>query len=302
LNLPVDANGAGMGGLNIAEKSTNPFGFLYNPANQSDSLTGYTGFTVMPFFSVGSFSSITTTQKIQGMGNISFGVRHISYGTIEGTDPSGNPIGNFKTGESAFHMGKSFSSGNFQAGFSMGFSYSSIAGYNASAITMDLGSIFIHPDKELVIGLTFKNLGFLISDFSNTAGTQLPFDIQTGISYKPEHMPVQFNLTILDLTKNQRSILDQTDRESGYKKYIRHLNLGSSFLVSEKINLNLGYNFSRRNELLLNTIGGGAGWSYGFSFYTSRVEFSYGHINYIAGKGFNSFSLVTNLNQLLSLK
>jgi len=184
----------------------------------------------------------------------------------------------------------------------MGFSFSSIAGYNASAITLDLGGVFIHPGKDLVLGLTLKNLGFLMNDFSTTANSQLPLDIQTGISYKPEHMPFKFNLTILDLIKNQRSLLDNTENQPGYKKYIRHLNLGGTILVSKKININMGYNFTRRNELLLNTIGGGAGWSYGVSFYTSKVEFNYGHINYIAGKGFNSFSLVSNLNKLLGLK
>ena len=79
---------------------------------------------------------------------------------------------------------------------------SNLASFQASALMIDLGGTFKHPEKDMTIGLLVKNLGFLISDYIDINDSQLPLDIQLGFSYKPEFMPLRFSLAAKNLLRD----------------------------------------------------------------------------------------------------
>ncbi len=93
-------------------------------------------------------------------------------------------------------------------GVNLKFASSGIESYRASALLFDIGGLFEHPEKELAIGMTFKNVGFFLSDYTSTANSEVPFDIHLGVTFKPEHMPVRFSLTSYNLYQGDLTIFD----------------------------------------------------------------------------------------------
>lgn len=91
--------------------------------------------------------------------------------------------------------------------------FSSVAGFRSNALLFDLGGTFVHPEKDLTIGLAIKNVGFVLSEYSGTSDTQLPFDVQAGITFKPKHMPLRFSITAYNLAYHGKAFDDPNDTE-----------------------------------------------------------------------------------------
>ena len=186
---------------------------------------------------------------------------------------------------------------------------SALAGYNASALLLDLGGIFRHPEEDLTFGLTFRNIGVLLSDFSETSESELPFDVQLGMTYKPRHMPFRFSLTGYNLGLAGESSFNPTgtgegepQEATGFDKVMRHIALGMEILVHRNFNLRAGYNHLIRKELRLAETSGGAGLSFGFLLRIKKFELSYSRSIYHTGGGYDYFTLVSDLNSFITKK
>src|SRR5690606_18931112 len=108
----------------------------------------------------------------------------------------------------------------------------------------------------------------ILSDYSGMNSSRLPFDVQAGVTFRPEHMPLRFSLTAYNLTKKDvtyyNPVLD-SEKPSTMDKVLDRLNVGTEILLHRNVNLLLGYNFLTHRALKLDTGGGGAGISLGFS-------------------------------------
>jgi hypothetical protein len=78
---------------------------------------------------------------------------------------------------------------------------------------------------------------------------------------------------------------------------MRHIVLGTEFLLGDKLSIRVGYNYRRRKELSISEKPGMAGFSYGFGVKVSRFQISYGRsIFHLAGPA-HHLSVTTNLQR-----
>lgn len=304
LNVPGNARLSGLGGVNVSLADRDVNFFFSNPALVSDSLAGFASAGYQFYVADIGQAAFAYAHKFKTIGTISFGVHHMSYGEITGYDASGLEIGSFKSGETALVISKSHQVSNFRVGANLKAAFSNMAGFHSSAIMLDLGGTFIHPTRDLTIGLAFKNFGFVLSEYSETSDTKVPFDVQVGATFKPEHMPLRFSLTAYNLA-SAGDVYDNPDDEDddagSFDRIIRHVNIGAEILFHRHVNVLIGYNFLKQQELRTEN-GGGSGFSIGAAIKTKTFDIVFSRSSYGAGNGAYSFTVAANIQNMIFKK
>lgn len=301
LQVPSAARMSGLGGINVSLADRDINFMQFNPATAGDTLAGQASVNYQFYIAGIHHSSVAYAHNFSGVGLITFGVQHLSYGTITSYDATGTEIGEFKAGETAITISKAHQIGHFRLGATFKLAFSNLAGYRATATLFDVGGLFVHPSKQFTLGLSVRNAGFMLSDYSSTSNTQLPFDVQVGTTFKPEHMPVRFSITAFRLMEPQ-AIYDSSSglpEPSTFDQVIRHLNLAAEIIVHRNVNLLVGYNGETHQELKLANGGGGAGLALGFSVRVRSFEFTFSRSAYVTGNAGYTFSLSQDINKLL---
>ena len=304
VNIPSNPRLVSLGGANVSLANVDVNLAFSNPALNGDTLSGLASFSYLDYFADVSVLSTIYQHDFGKYGSWFFGVQHINYGDIESFDPTGAPIGSFINNETLLIIGRSHRIGVFTLGGSLKFLNSNISSFSSNDVAMDIGVIFQHPKKQFTAGLTFRNVGFVLSEYTETSNTQLPFDIQLGMTFKPEHMPFRFSLTGYNLTQGDISYFDPNgtevlDDKGSLDNALRHLNIGAELLLGKNVNLRFGYNHLIKQELKLNDTNGGAGLSFGLLFRVKAYEFAYSRGGYHAAGGSNSFGVTVNTNLFL---
>lgn len=304
LSLPTHARLGAMGGVNVSHADRDPNFFFSNPALVSDSLSGWASVGYLFYVADVGQATFAYTHTFEKLGTFSFGVQHVNYGDIEGFDETGISLGNFRSGETALVISKSHQISAFRLGINLKGVFSNLAGYRSSALLFDVGGLFIHPEQDLTVGLTIRNVGFVLQQYTSTENSTLPFDVQAGVTFKPEHMPVRFSFTAHKLTQPGKVYNDPNDEEQlkTLNKVLGHINFGAEILVHRNINVLAGYNFLRQYELRTDGGGGGSGFSFGiaakiraFDLVISQSRYSVGNANY-------AVTLCADLNNMILKK
>ena len=302
LNVANNARLAAIGGVNTSLTDRDVNFFYSNPSLISDSLAGFASATYQFYVADVGQSTVSYAHKFKNIGTLLFGVQHLSYGTMQGYDASGMEIGTFKSGETAIVIGKSHQVSNFRVGANVKMIFSNIAGYRASAAAIDFGGVFVHPHHDWRIGLAVKNMGIVFSEYSESSNSELPFDVQLGTTFKPEHMPLRFSITAYNLARKSVTYYDAAsgqDEPGGLDKVLRRINFGAEILIHRNVNILAGYNYLTHQELKLENGGGGAGLSFGFSARIRSFEFVFSRSGYVAGKAGYGLTLSSNINRVL---
>ncbi len=300
VDVPGNARLAGLGGVNVSLADRDVNFFFSNPALAGDSLAGW-GSVGYRFFAAGmGQSTVAYSGRFNRIGTLQFGIQHMDYGTLEGYDPSGIELGEFSARETALLISKSHAISNYRFGLTIKGVFSSLAGFRSAALLFDIGGVFIHPDKDLTVGLVIRNVGFMLSEYSESSTTALPFDVQFGVTFKPEYMPVRFSFTAHDLADVDDGYYDPQNGEvSALNKVLRHLNLGAEVLLHRSVSLLAGYNFRLHRELRMEEYGGGAGITLGFAARVRAFEFTLSRCGYIAGVASYNLTLAADINGML---
>ena len=300
LHVPAHARLAAMGGVNVSLADRDLNFFHSNPSLAGDTLNGFASAGYQ--FYVGDVGNALFSYALDlgRYGQLLAGIQHTNYGSLQGYDENGLETLEYTSSETALVVGKTHQIGHFRLGATLKAVFSNIAGYRATAMMLDLGGIFSHPTRELTIGLTLKNMGFVFTEYSNTSSSELPFDVQAGITMKPEYMPLRFSLTGYHLTKGRLLYEGPLgERSSTLRNVLGHLTLGAEILLHPNANILVGYNYLLHRALLSETGGRGAGLSYGFSLFVKPVEFVFSRNAYTVGNAGYSFTLLTNTNHIL---
>jgi hypothetical protein len=305
VTTPVSSRLVGTGGVNVSLSDRDVNYFFSNPALNGDTLLGVASAGYQ--FYVGDIgqSSAVYAADINNIGMITFGVQHIGYGSIDGYDDTGSPLGSFNAQETLLNIGKSHQIGNYRLGVSLKGIFSNLAGYRANAVAVDIGGLFQHPTQSLTVGIVIKNAGVVFSDYSNTANSSLPFDVQVGTTFKPTYMPLRFSLTAYNLVTPNATYDDPAiDQDGGstVKDIFNHLNFGAEVLLHKNANVLVGYNFLNHNALKLDQGGGGAGLTVGLALQIKKIEMVVSRAAYVAGNAVYSFTLSGNVNNMLKRK
>ena len=309
LNVPTNARTAGLGNVNVSIKDQDVNLALQNPGLANPEMHNHISVNYILYLADLKYSSLTYAREFERLGTWTAGLQFMNYGKFDGYDPAGNPTGTFKASEFALTIGHSHQVGPFSLGANLRFASSSIAEYSASALMLDLGGVFEHPTQDFNVALVFKNLGLVLGDYTGGSNSTLPFDIQIGTSFKPEHMPIRFSATIYNLHQGDIAYFDPSgDGEPGKEepgtidKIFRHFVFGAEILLSENFQVRAGYNHLIRRELRLQQTSGGAGLTFGFMFRVKSFELAYTRALYNVAGGANYFTLSSNLNSFFKNK
>jgi hypothetical protein len=298
LNTPTSARLAALGGVNVSLHDRDVNFFSSNPSLAGDTLTEFASANYHFYVADVGVAAFTFQPSFKSTGPLTLGVQHMGYGTIDSYDASGAHTGSFTSGETALSLAKHFQSNAFRFGATFKTVFSNLAGYNATALAFDVGGLYIHPKQALTIGLAFKNIGLVLTDYEEGSQSQLPFDVQVGTTFKPEHMPFRFSLTAFDLTRYD-AFENRDDKLTSTDKVMRHLNASAELLLSKNVNVLVGYNFRKRQELKLAEISGGAGFSFGASIRLKKAELVINRTSFGVGQASYGFTLSANLRKMI---
>ena len=307
LNLPAGARVAGLGGVINTSTDDDVNLFLSNPALLDSANDNHISWSHLGFYADVKYNTLAYAKTFKKAGTFGIGIQHLGYGSIDSYDVSGNPAGSFDASETAIVISHSHQLSVFRLGVNLKYAYSGIYTYNSSALALDIGGVFIHPEKEFMASILFKNLGFVMSGYTEASDATLPTDLQVGLTFKPEHMPFRFSITGYSLFNFNENYSDESinprEGEPGIgDRLFRHLNIGTEVLFSSNFNVRLGYNHRVRKELSLPEKSGLSGMSLGLMARVKAFELSYTFTTYHVDSGRSYFTITSNLNRVFKKK
>lgn len=292
----------GLGGKNITSVDKDPSMFLSNPGSLTKEMNNNASFSYLPYFAKTNFLSAAFVRDLGKYGTWGAGVNYLNYGSFQGFDDAGEFTGNFKASDYALILSNGHTRDNFSFGVSAKFCGSFIAGYSSTAKLFDLGGMFNHPTKDFKIGVAIKDIGFAFKNYSKSSHFLMPFDLQVGSSFKPEHMPLRFSLTLHSL--NSFKILEREEDEKKVpvgKQVLSHMVFGAEILVSKNVNFRIGYDYLRRQQIK-ESKGGFSGFSMGGMIKIKGFDFGYSRGIFNQAGAHNCFTLNLDINSFLKSK
>lgn len=316
LDLPTHARVAALGGQVATATSPDGAYHLNNPALADSVEKNQLSLSLMPYLAAAKYYTIQyglpVKRKVEGRySGWALGLQYLSYGQFALTDPTGNTLGTFSANDYALSLTHARTEGNFTLGATIKAVGSAIETYSAFGILADVGGIWRHPTKNLTFGLVAKNVGYLLKNYG-PLDADLPFDLQAGVTLKPEHAPIRLTLTAhhlqrFDISYNDPNLNIRYDLSgnpipqttSVTEKIARHLSIGAELLIHRNIHLLVGYNHQKHQEGKLTTAGAGAGISFGASVQAKAFQLTYGRFTTAPTAGTSQLSMRIDLNRLM---
>jgi hypothetical protein len=306
LNISPNAFVSSTGGINVANSGGQTGAFLQNPALPDSASAKKLAISYIPYFASTHFSSLAYAVAMPQKSLLLLGVQSVNYGSFQQTDEAGNVLGTFVANDFALNVGYNRTQGAIRMGLNLKLVGSFVEGYSAMATMIDIGGVFQHPQKDLSVGFVIKNVGFRIKSYTPNP-SDLPLDVQAGVSFKPKYMPVRFTLTAhhlhqwnivyFDPSIKRRDLSGQLiDTSPTFVDQLgRHLSGGITLLFSKNLQLGIGYNHLVRSELAEQRVAGLSGFSLGLMLHTKRIDFSFGQSGYHSAAGLSQLGLQLKL-------
>ena len=303
LDLPPSAQLAAWGGMNPSARSSDPTMLFGNPALLNAGMDRRIALSYVDYVGDIKQSTAAYVFNTAKAGRFGLALTYVNYADIPSYDAAGNSLGSFVVNEYTAGVSDSYTKGRFTLGLTTKLAVSSIAGNRSVAGVADAGVLYKHPTQDFAVGLVAKNLGYQFVLYEGTARGPLPLDVQLGATAKPEHMPVRFSLTAHHLQQWDIQYLDptattldatgvpQVPKKSFGDNLARHFTVGAALLLSDNLQLRVGYNHLQRRELRLDNTAGGAGLSFGAMVAISGFQLDYTYATLQASGASNYFTL-----------
>ena len=231
-------------------------------------------------------------------------IKFINYGDFIETDIYGSELGVFTSGEYALALGSSHTIDSVLfIGINTKVAYSSFYTVSSFALLTDMSATYRCPKKDIIISFIMKNLGYQIVPYYKGNVEPLPFELLIGISNKLAHMPLRWHLTFQhierpSLTYNNNNLADLNQELGLGENILRHVVLGAELLISNNINILLGYNNRLRSEMVIYDRRALVGFSCGIMLKVNRFQLNYSRSsNHFSGP-VNTFGILTNLRKV----
>jgi hypothetical protein len=305
LSLPNTAKQSALGGVNISSIGNDVGMGFQNPSLLRGSMHRQANTSFNAFVAGINNYSLTSAYHLSSIEtNLAFGVNFLDYGNITQTDASGMVLGNFRPSDYVLQLMASRQyHERFWYGLTMKYIQSNYGQYRSSGLGFDVGLSYNDTSNGLQVSFVVKNMGTQLRTYDGAAKEELPFDIQLGITKRLARAPFQFSLTAQHLQAFNTYYNDTSfnagegvlgDTDSWGKKLLSHFVLGAEIFPNEKLELLLGYNFQRRQDLNVYQVSNGLnGFTFGAGLLLNKI-----HIRYATGlyqrNMFHQFSLNFN--------
>jgi hypothetical protein len=260
LKLPNSAQQSALGGINISSFNKDVGNSWANPALLNRHMhkqlhTSYNSF-LAGINQLGLLTAFGTKNEKLHVGT---GLQYVGYGSILQTDAAGNTIGTFKASDYALQIISAYDYNEyFRLGVAAKFVQSAYGQFRASGFGLDIGLLYRDTIKGLQASVLVKNIGTQLTTYEiNGSKEEFPFDLQAGISYLFNAVPLELSLTTHQISS----------------QFI----LGAQYKVGDYIELNAGYNFLRGRDLnITSTPNAFNGFSAGFGLLFKKFTTQYG--------------------------
>ncbi|MFC1513971.1 PorV/PorQ family protein [candidate division KSB1 bacterium] len=271
LKTEISARAAGMGGA-FTGISGDHHSVFYNPAGLSGLSSKKIGFTYLDHtLDIKSGNFIYASEFKQDI-RYALGMNYINYGSFEGRDLSGLPTGTYSAQDVVFTGGVAKKHNtNLSYGGSVKMLYSKIAEYSSSVMAINAGMTYFIPKHELTLGLSFENVGYVMSAYYDTKD-DMPTMIKGGFSKKLAHLPLLVNIEYRQMTNSDYQFVG-----------------GGEFTFSDRFKGRFGYNSYGRDQKIDDEGGILTGLSLGFGVYFKQ---------YIVDYSFTSKGVIGDLQRL----
>ncbi|WP_369048621.1 type IX secretion system protein PorQ [Tenacibaculum sp. UWU-22] len=310
LNISTSARQVALGGetLTLVDNVNQP---TWNPATITSSIdkklsVNYTNY--LAGVNVGSAAFAYTINR--RVGTLQTNIKYLNYGTLIGADEQGNETGNFSASDIALSVGYAYPilPNRVYIGTNLKVINSVIDTFSSTGIAFDFGMLYYRKGLPYKISLVVRNVGTQITSYNGTSES-LPLQIAIGGSYKLEHVPLCWYFTINNLQKWNLSVPNPSNSTTDFNGNVtpekitfinnlaRHFVLGVELFPEKAINLRLGYNFKRGNELKLQNVRTFGGISFGFGLKMNKLKLQYAYSKYHSATNVSTFSLQIDMGE-----
>lgn len=308
LNLTASPRQAALGGKNITIYDEDVNQAMSNPAVLNEDMDNHLALNYGNYYGEASYGSAsyayTYDRHVQ---TFYAGVNYINYGSFEGYDENGQATSDFTGSEGALSLGYAYNIPytDLHIGANVKLITSTLESYNSIGGAIDVGIMYEIPKNNVNLALVIRNIG---TQFTTYSGIQenLPFEITAGASQELEHVPIRWHLTLENLqqwnisfsnpVREETNIDGSTSSEkvSFVNNALRHVVFGVELFPKKAVNLRLGYNFRRAEELRVEEQRNFSGISLGFGLKMNKLKFNYSYSRYTLAGNTSLFGLILN--------
>ncbi len=317
LNLINSARVVAMGGDFLAINDDDITLTLSNPSLINAVMRKHLSLSFVDYYSDINYGFVAFSQTFEKYGSFVGSIQFVNYGKFNYADDTGLISGRFGASELSIQVGwGKLISSNWSVGSNLKYVYSAFEGYKSYGIAIDFAGSYIDVENGFTSSLIVKNMGWQIRAYRIGNHEGFPFEVEFGLSKRPQHMPFRYSILINHLNKwdlsyqnpyadnNSYELIGNKDQNANSLKFsdqlFRHVVIGGELLLSENFSLRLGYNYRRRKELGLETKLSTVGFSWGFEFKISRFRLSYARSAYHLVGSPNYLTITTNISEFFN--
>ncbi len=321
LNLPAPVpRTVALGGNTIGIKDDDIGNALQNPALLSKQTSDAGFLSIAKYIGDIKHQCFAYAKSFDKIGHFALGIQSINYATIDQRDEYGNDLGTMKASDYCFNiMYARDKDSMFTYGVNLKTIYSQYGQYKSVGNALDIGFTYSNQRKQATVSGLIKNMGYQWKSYTGGTKEKLPFNAQIGASFKVPKAPFRLvgtydYLNTWDLTYTDPNNPPPTEdpfthipiKQHPVKKYMdklgRHIIPAVEVILTKNLNLRVGYNYKRREEMILTDKQGLAGFSFGVGFRVTFFQFSWAYAQYTPGFGTNYFSISTKRSEFMDYK
>lgn len=258
LNVTSSSRIYGLGGVNISAVDDDVMITDQNPALLGPEMSMQLGLNYMSYIGGSNFAGVRFAHSAGERAAWSGAVQYFGYGSIKGTDVSGNFTGDFSPKDIAFTGSYSHDiTDRLRGGINVKLLYSGYEQYSALALATDLGINYYDEERDMSLSAVVANLGGQLKRFSESYD-RLPVDVRLGWSKGLNAVPVRLSVTAWNLTRWKLPYYEIGDgtssappelKDSFASNLFRHLVFAAELIPNDRFYIGVGYNYKTRTDM-----------------------------------------------------
>ncbi|MDR1762065.1 MAG: type IX secretion system protein PorQ [Bacteroidales bacterium] len=222
------------------------------------------------------------------------GVTSAIYGAFNGYDEQANSTGFFFASDNALYAGISYNFlPNFYAGATLKPILSFLESYSSIGILADFAVRYESTNKLTNSTIVVRNVGSQLSTY-NGIYEDVPFGVDVAIRKKMQYAPFALSFASCDV---QEFIVSRGD-DSFMQNLLKHINISTDIRMLKCIDLMIGYNFRKLQDLTWETGRKAVGLSLGAAYERPNWKLGYGWAKQHATGGTHFFTFSANMQHL----
>jgi hypothetical protein len=289
LDLPVAPQLAALGNMNVSQQNNDIALSALNPALLRETMHQHLAMNYTNYFGDVQYAHCLFGYHADKLKTTFAGsIQYIDYGSITQTDAAGNILGSFKPRDLSVQvtMSRQYLE-RWHYGVTLQYIRSGYQQYKSAGLGVNIGLTYQDTARQWQAGFVAKNMGVQLTSYTAGNKEPLPFDLQVGISKKIEHIQLsatlhhiyQFDVRYADPKFEEGNIITNGDTTTtGNKtadKIFRHFVLAAQWEIGRYVELTVGYNHLRRQELAVPQQKGLSGFSGGLGIITRKLQLRY---------------------------